>query len=103
MASPNSVNFPPEVNAYYEAWRKAYKHQYGRSGDGYIEKAYEAWEIALIDCPREARRILGEMYQGVREFGKLPKPGDKHVKQSKKEIEASVLTHYKQNQDYYQV
>lgn len=100
-ASPSSDQLPPEINAYYKAWRKAHRNQYGRKGDGLIEKAYEAWEIALIDCPHKAFSNLGGVYQGVHEFDNLPTPNGNHVRTSKKEIEATVLKQFKANPNKY--
>jgi hypothetical protein len=84
------------VNAYYKAWKKAHRNQYGKRRDHYIEKAFEEWYVAVGDSS-EARKILGEWYDGIQDFDKLPNPRGNHVKRSKREIEANVLEDFRAN------
>jgi hypothetical protein len=89
------------VNAYCKAWKKAYRNQYGKRRDHYIEKAFEEWYLAVNDST-EARNILGPWYDEIQDFDKLPNPRGHHVRRSKKEIEASVWAHFDEYPAMYQ-
>ncbi len=88
------------MTAYYQAWKRADRNKDGPNGYKFIEKAFEAWRIAVIDS-NVAANMLGAMHDGVDDFEYLPRPGGNHVRRTKREIEEMVWAHFRTDPDWH--